>query len=409
MSTPERPLRRRDLGPLEHSMVAALIAAEPLRLALTPAMWLRQLGYASTLPNLRASLSAGQPLRSLVTERRGAYVLRDRAPWLGEQAGRQRRADRWLLDAVPRLIGLGKLPWVEAVALAGSVAWGLWPTEGQPQIVVIAEGGRRDLAARAVGFFLSLRFGADDQPLVEVLDGDALVPPTPSAPASAYWASLRPVVNAEAFAWVWSQLPGATAHFPQGGPGHLHGLAEIPTAQRIDGRIAAVRRAIVAPAGGSPILGRSQRQRSWLTSAEDASPRTSHTRWFESLPPPAPVSLRLAGLFEVEPAGKGPRSADGPAAKPAVSPTPARAEGLGSAAGSADRRAGLSVDAVTAAPPATTASPAPQRPQDAVTTADGPRRESNRGRRRGATAPRLRRATTAAAPEQRRGTRRRRQ
>ena len=114
--------------------------------------------------------------------------------------------------------GLCKLPFVEAVAVTGSLAWGCLPDVEEPcSLVLIAEGGRVASAQGSAALYCKARGarGAELQ-VLRVLDADSLDFPEPGLDVGLAVAALRPVTNPEAWA---RRTPGSLSSTPTGIPG----------------------------------------------------------------------------------------------------------------------------------------------------------------------------------------------
>jgi hypothetical protein len=251
-----------DLGPLERAALRAFAQAELISSPLTIAsLWRSLPGYKTSLANVRAALDVGAPLRSFVSMEKDSFALHDRSDLLRGMARRQGWSDaRWRQLRGP-LRGLGKLPWVEAIGVTGTMSWGLLDTEDSPcELVLIAEGGRAPLARaaarlwrKAAGLQRAIRFAA-------VLDADDLRVPDGGTTAAWWLLAVRPVVNEAAFERLWAANPWAGARFPSFEADGSGGLPEYFVGDRLDGRLAAVRRAAVAT-GDDGVLLRSEGRR----------------------------------------------------------------------------------------------------------------------------------------------------
>ncbi len=252
-----------DLGPLERSIVKAVLHAE-LAGAAVPAdfIWRTLPGYETHLANVEAAVSEGLPLRGWLTERGGLFCCRDRAELpRGVSAARLRGEARW--QEVRALVkGLGKLPWVEAVAVVGPMAWGLLPSICDPcPVAIIAEGGRADLARATVGARLAAA-GEDGETvtLAHTFDGDALAFDEPEMGAALVLATARPVTNVPAWVALWEANPWLARRFPNARLDAPE-LPDLRAGDRLDGKLAALRRRLVARAGAGPVLGDEDRRR----------------------------------------------------------------------------------------------------------------------------------------------------
>ena len=192
------------------------------------------------------------------------FVFRDRADSaVVVSAGRRRAKAAWQeRSGVVR--GLSKLPWIEAVAAVGPFSQGFLPTIDRPlDLVVLAEGGRADLARGALGLYRRARRSGDAGiRILVVLDADALNI-TPSGPVDALlWASLQPLVGAEA----WDEFRAANDWLRQRFPNSYSVQPEVPglvSSLRLDGRLAGLRRRRIGDSSGQQLM-RSERRRGGL-------------------------------------------------------------------------------------------------------------------------------------------------
>ena len=237
-----------DLGPLETAALRALAQAELIGAPLTVAsLWRSLPGYKTALRNVRAALEPGQPLSRLVASEKDHYVLRGREDLLRGMATRQGWADSRWRDLKGALQGLGKVPWVEALGVTGPMAWGLLPsTDASCELVVIAEGGRVALARAAVRAWRKAAGKKEDIRVAAVLDADSLALAKGTATEAWWLLAVRPVVNEAAFARLREANDWARAQFPNFDADDAGGLPEYFLGDRVDGKLAAMRRAAVA-------------------------------------------------------------------------------------------------------------------------------------------------------------------
>ncbi len=236
--------------------------AELLGVALTAgAAWRLLPGYSSRLANVEAALADGAPLRGWVDRSGPLYAARDREALPHGMAASARRADaRWDL-ARPLVRGLGKLPWVEAVAVVGALGRGsLHDVSAAADLVVIAEGGRTRLARAAIDAYRrGRRASAGLFRVVAVLDADALSLPEPSADEVLGWTSLRPVTHPDGWRafvdsnpWLGRAYPNWSLDGPE--------LPDRSAGARLDGKLAAVRRTLVSSSPDAALLGGADRK-----------------------------------------------------------------------------------------------------------------------------------------------------
>jgi hypothetical protein len=243
-----------DLGPLEQGILEAVVGAETLGLPQDCATLHRLLPrYRTHSRNVTSALSEGRPLRHWLLSSGPYFVLRDRAnSAVVVSAGRRRARAAWA-ERSGAVRGLSKLPWVEAVAAVGPFAQGFLPTIDAPlDLVVIAEGGRADLARRALGIFRrARRMGDTGLRILAVLDADHLSLSPSSSVDALLWASLQPVVGAPG----WEEFRSANPWLQQRFPNHYAVQPDVPalvSERRLEGRLAGLRRArLVAPSEDS--------------------------------------------------------------------------------------------------------------------------------------------------------------
>ena len=252
-----------DLGPLERSVLMAVLHAELAGAAVPAAfIWRTLPGYETHLANVEAALAEGLPLRGWLTERGGLFCARDRAELpRGVSAARRRGEARWE-EVRSLVVGLGKLPWVEAVAVVGPMAWGLLPSICDPcPVAIIAEGGRVDLARAAAGARLRAAGEAGDSvELAHTFDGDEQGHPELEIAAGLVLATLRPVTNLEAWLTFADANPWLARRFPNARPDAPE-LPDYLAGGRVDGKLAALRRRLVSRRSEGPVLGSSGRRR----------------------------------------------------------------------------------------------------------------------------------------------------
>jgi len=251
-----------DLGPLERSALRALAQAELISAPLTVAsLWRSLPGYTTRLPNLRAALAEGTPLRNYVTRDKDCFALHGRDDLLCSVGTRQGFSDARWRELKGVLRGLGKLPWVEAVGITGTMAWGLLDEERLPcELVIIAEGGRTALARASVRVWRKASRLTNRVRIAAVLDADHLAVPATGVTAAWWLLAVRPVVNEAAFRRMWAANQWARSLFPNFDVDSTGGLPEYLLGQRVDGKLAAVRRALVASGDDGVLLGEEGRR-----------------------------------------------------------------------------------------------------------------------------------------------------
>lgn len=251
-----------DLGPLESAALRALAQAELIDAPLTVAsLWRSLPGYTTSLPNLRAALADGAPLRNYVARDKDCFALQGRDDLLQSMGARQGASDARWRELKDVLRGLGKLPWVEAVGITGTMAWGLLDEERLPcELVIIAEGGRAPLARASVRVWRKAARLTTKVRIAAVLDADHLAVPA-TGPTAAWWLlAVRPVVNAAAFQRLWAANQWAGTLFPNFDVDSTGGQPQYFLGERVDGKLAAVRRAAVTSADDGVLLGAAGRK-----------------------------------------------------------------------------------------------------------------------------------------------------
>jgi len=233
-----------DLGPLEQSILHAVVHAELLGTALDVRLLWRTLPhYETSLANVEAALAEGAALHGWVREVGGLFACLDREHIPHGMVGARRRAEgRWARVA-PFLRGLGKLPYVESVAVVGSGAWGVLDDVVRPlELAVIAEPGRVALARAALAAWRRARGEIGAQLRISVvLDEADLGLPDPGLPLALAFLPLSPVVDAVGWTAWRAANPWLASTFPNWDPS----AAELPDhvlSERRDGRLAALRR-----------------------------------------------------------------------------------------------------------------------------------------------------------------------
>ncbi|HCP45396.1 MAG TPA: hypothetical protein DIU15_05110, partial [Deltaproteobacteria bacterium] len=238
------------LGPLEQSILRALLQAEAMGTAhAVPALWCCLPKYKTALVNVQTAMGVGTPLRRYLAEANGYFTLRDRNDLL-----RRLPRDRWEGDQLWKglaepIRGLARLPYVEGLALAGSMAWGCVPvSDGQVELVVLAEGGRLSQASRVIGLYLRSRPAVRRSiKVVELIDSDRLEFPDRGEERALALLTLRPVVAESGFESLWTANSWLASHFPnfRSGAFSLSSLTDPYLGEREEGMLATLRRRAV--------------------------------------------------------------------------------------------------------------------------------------------------------------------
>jgi hypothetical protein len=204
------------LGPLDRSILKALLFAEPTGLPLSaPQIWRLLPGYSTYLSNVVAALAEGTPLSGFVCEARGQYVVRDRGQFLEEFArSRQLGELLWTRLRVP-LESLCREPSIHGLALAGPMAWGLPPGSGQStQVFVISSPHQLSQAADAVRVAAAGLPHGTGLEVRELLSVDSLTMEPADEHRALELLSLRPVLAESAFVTLWEHNQWIGASFP---------------------------------------------------------------------------------------------------------------------------------------------------------------------------------------------------
>ena len=248
------------LGPLEQAILRAVLQAEAMGSAHSlPALWCCLPNYKTGLVNVRAAVAEGTPLRRYLSASRGNFSLRDREDLLQALPRERWKGDQRWNEAVLPIRGLARLPYIEGVALAGTMAWGRQPEPGQPiELVVLAEGGRTAQASRVIGLYLRSRPAIQRMlRVVELIDCDHLERPDGGEVRALALLTLRPVVAESGFEALWTANPWLMDHFPnfRSGAFSLSSLTDPYLGEREDGTLATLRRRVVdAASDGEPAL-----------------------------------------------------------------------------------------------------------------------------------------------------------
>lgn len=273
-------MKYEDLGPLERAILESVIAAEVLGLPRDLENLHRFLpGYHTHQRNVAAALAPGRALSNWLVRSGPYFLMRDRADSaVGVRAGSHRAASDWE-DCAGLLRGMAKLPWVEAVAAIGPFAQGYQPAIGRPlDLVVIAEGGRADLARGGLAAFRRAHAGlgflgtsGQKKPLrvVRVLDADQLELAKPDATEALLWASLNPLVGLAAWDHFLASNPWLRARFPNWSLRDV-GVPRPVSDRRLDGRLARIRRSRISLPGNLGTLLRSEGRREGLLNQLEA-------------------------------------------------------------------------------------------------------------------------------------------
>jgi hypothetical protein len=204
------------LGPLDRSILKALLLAEPMGLPLTaPQMWRLLPGYSTYLSNVVAALAPGAPLSGFVCEERGQYVVRDRGHLLREFArSRQLGEVMWTRLRGP-VESLCREQSIHGLALAGPMAWGFPPEHAQnTQLFVVSSPNQQGQAADAVRLASErLPHGIGLQ-VCELLSVDSLTIEPADKQRAMELLSLRPVLGESAFLTLWEHNSWIAAVFP---------------------------------------------------------------------------------------------------------------------------------------------------------------------------------------------------
>ena len=235
-----------DLGPLEQALLRAVVHAELLGLALTaPALWRSLPRYETSLPNVEAALAPGGALRGWIAQTGDLYACIDRAQIPHGMSGARLRAEGRWARVSPHLRGLGKLPYVESIALVGPLTWGTLNDVTRPlELAVLAEPGRVALARAALAGWRRARPEIGGLLRVAVIyDESEPAQPDPGPLGALAALPLSPIVDPAGWAawraanpWIATTFPNWDAAAPEA-PQHV-------LSDRRDGRLAALRRRV---------------------------------------------------------------------------------------------------------------------------------------------------------------------
>ena len=268
------------LGPLERSILKALVGAEPQGLPLSiPQIWRLLPGYSTHLSNVAAALADGSPLSGFVSEARGQYVIRDRRDLLdGFARGRQRGELLWtrLRDSVESLC---REPSVHGLALAGRMAWGLPPDPGAAiQLFVISAPRQRRQAIDAVQIVTSTLPDAVAVEVCESLSVDELTIAPGDLQRALELITVRPILAESAFLTLWEHNGWLGDAFPNfDGRSRLGGdVPDVLLGEVLEDRRGFLRRSLNRRArrfgGALRALGRRRGQRRGVGSYHPAPP-----------------------------------------------------------------------------------------------------------------------------------------
>ena len=111
------------LGPLEKSILRALLGAESAGMPLSqPQIWRCLAGYSTHLSNVVGALSDAASLAPFLSEERGQYALRDQRHLLTEFGPKRQMADVLWTELERPIEALCREPAIHGLALAGTHA-----------------------------------------------------------------------------------------------------------------------------------------------------------------------------------------------------------------------------------------------------------------------------------------------
>jgi len=204
------------LGPLEKSIIKALLRAETAGAPLSvPQIWRSLPSYSTHLSNVLGALAEGSALASFLSEARGQYVLRDQEHLLSEFGQQRQRADALWTELQGVVESLCREPVIHGLALAGSMAWGMPPAPGQPTELFVIAVPRKTLDAAAAVQLVGANL-AHDQGLAasEVVAVDELVLAPGDLSRALELLSLRPILSESAFMTLWEHNGWLEEAFP---------------------------------------------------------------------------------------------------------------------------------------------------------------------------------------------------
>jgi hypothetical protein len=182
---------------------------------------------------------------------RGLLAPTDRPEAIRTAATTQGAGDRIRTTLERALGGLGKLPWVEGVAIRGPMAWGQWDGNRPVEVVLLAEGGRAAHADAAAALWLRVaRSLLPPLRLLPSLDADAMGVRSAGLPAAASLQSVLPVTHAAAWDLWWAANTWLVEAYPGHAPSAWAGRLDLGAGGPVDGRLARWRRGVVSRGEG---------------------------------------------------------------------------------------------------------------------------------------------------------------
>jgi len=271
------------LGPLEKSILRALLGAESAGMPLSqPQIWRCLAGYSTHLSNVVGALSDAASLAPFLSEERGQYALRDQRHLLTEFGPKRQMADVLWTELERPIEALCREPAIHGLALAGSMAWGMPPAAGRgTELFVIASPRRVSEAAEAVQ-----RSAASSPPqralvAIEVVAVDELSLAPGSVSRALELLCLRPILAESAFMTLWEHNSWLGEAFPNFDLSSRLGgdVPDVLLAEALDDRRSGLRRLISRRArrlgGVVRALGRRRTQRRGDSRNGSAAPQAA--------------------------------------------------------------------------------------------------------------------------------------
>ncbi len=257
------------LGPLEHSILQALVGAEPQGLPLSvPQIWRLLPGYSTHLSNVAAALTDESPLLSFVSEACGQYVIRDRGDLLDGFAHSRQRGELLWTRLRASVESLCREPSIHALGLSGRMAWGLASDSGEAtQLFVISAPRQRRQAMEAVKAVTSALPYELCLEVSDVFSVDELTLGPGDRQRALELISVRPVLAESAFLTLWDHNSWIGDAFPNfDGRSRLGGdVPDVLLGEILEDRRSLLRRSLnrrVLRFGGAlRVLGRRRGQR----------------------------------------------------------------------------------------------------------------------------------------------------
>lgn len=268
------------LGPLERAILKTVVFADLFDYPLDgDQLGRRLMGYEAADGAVADALSDGEPLSSLVKQDAGLFFLEGRKDLVAVRARREASSQAYLATRVDAIRGMCKLPFVEAVALSGSLAHkNLMDGKRDVDLFVIFEGGRLWSGLASTWLYRNLK--GKDFCLNYAVSAEELLLPSRSLFDAFQLLTLVPLMNLPGFEALWAANASWT------GPMFPNWSADITVegmqdylGGRFDGRLAMSRRERLAPSQALPLMKAENRLRKPSTMVEEATEGRIRERW----------------------------------------------------------------------------------------------------------------------------------